>query len=43
MRMTFTIPTWLIYSAIGLGATAILLLAVLGAYVLYAVAFRWRK
>jgi hypothetical protein len=37
--MTFTIPTWLIYSAIGLGATIILSLAILGAVVLF-VAFR---
>jgi hypothetical protein len=37
--MTFTIPTWLFYSAIGLGATIILSLAILGVYVLY-VAFR---
>ncbi len=37
--MTLTIPTWLFYSAIGLGATVILSLAVLGAYVLF-VAFR---
>ena len=40
--MTLTIPTWLIYSAIGLGATIILSLAILGVYVLY-VAYRREK
>jgi len=40
--MTLTIPAWLFYSAIGLGATIILSLAILGAVVLM-VAFRWGK
>lgn len=40
--MTITIPAWLLYSAIGLGATVILGLAALGVYVLY-VAFRRGK
>jgi hypothetical protein len=39
MRMTLTIPTWLIIWAIGLGVGVILLFAALGLYVLY-VAFR---
>jgi hypothetical protein len=37
--MTITIPAWLVYSAIGLGATVILSLAALGVYVL-CIAFR---
>jgi hypothetical protein len=40
--MTFTIPAWLFYSAIGLGGTVILSLAILGLYVLF-VAFRKGK
>lgn len=40
--MTITIPTWLLYSAIGLGATVILSLAILGAIVLL-VAYRKGK
>jgi hypothetical protein len=40
--MTITIPAWLFFSAIGLGATVILSLAILGAIVLL-VAYRKGK
>ena len=33
--MTITIPAWLFYSVIGLGATVILSLAALGLFVLF--------
>lgn len=40
--MTITIPTWLFFSAMAVGATVILFLAVLGVYVL-CIAFRRGK